>query len=96
MAMITNFEAWFDGIIFETQEEAEDLIDSVQNVTTAGDFATTRDRGGFRVKGPGPDILLLVNEQARLALIAEVKSIHATLPDDLEAGFQRNMDSPKA
>lgn len=73
MAMITDFEAWLDATGLETEEEADDLIVSVQNVGTAGDFVTTKKNGRFFVTGPGVDTLLLVNEPARLALIAEVK-----------------------
>jgi hypothetical protein len=91
MATITDFQIWLDQILLETQEEADDLIDSVANVTAAGDFATTRKHGKYYVEGPGLDILLLVNEKARSAFIAEVYRIGAALPDDLEAGFNRNM-----
>ena len=93
MAMITDFDVWLDAIILETQEEADDLLDSIQNITAAGNFTTTRKKGRFHVEGPGPDMLLLVNEKARSAFIAEVKKIRAVLPDDLEVGFKRNMDN---
>jgi hypothetical protein len=91
MATITDFEIWLDQILLETQEQADDLLDSVENVTTAGDFTTTRRHGRFHVDGPGLDILLLVNQKARSAFIAKVNRIRTILPDDLEAGFDRNM-----
>jgi len=96
MATITNFAAWIDGIILETQEEADDLINSVRNVTTAGDFTTTKKKGMFFVTGPGVDTLPLASEKARSAFIAEVERIRTILPDDLEVGFQRNMGNPHA
>jgi hypothetical protein len=96
MATITDFEAWLDGAHLEEQEEADDLINSVQNVTTAGNFTTTKKKGRYFVDGSHPDILLLVNERARTAFIAEVKKIQTTLPDEDEGAFQRAMDDPKA
>jgi hypothetical protein len=96
MATITDFEAWLGGTPLEEQEDAEDLINSVQNVTTAGNFTTNKKKGRYFVAGSHPDILLLVNEGARTAFIAEVETIQRQLPDDLEAGFQRNMHNPKA
>jgi hypothetical protein len=94
MTMITDFDVWLDAIILETQEEAGDLLDSVRNITEAGNYTTTRRTGRFYVKGPGPDTLLLANEKARTAFIAELERIYVTLLDDLEAGFKRNMDDP--
>jgi hypothetical protein len=97
MAMTTDFDAWLEPIDLQTEEEAGDLILSVTNIQTVDEFTTVMDKKGrFLVTGWTGDTLLLVNEGARQAFIAEVKKIQITLPDEDESAFQLAMDDPKA
>jgi hypothetical protein len=96
MATTTNFEEWLDANIQDTQAEADDLLVSVSNITEEGDFTTKRKGIGFLVKGPSPVDLLLVNEKARQAFIAEVKKMYKALLTDEEAAFRRSVNDPRS
>ena len=73
MATTTEFDAWLDVNDPETEQEKDDLINSVQNVQAVGDFSTTKKGDKLFVKGWVDDTLLLASEKARLAFIARVK-----------------------
>jgi hypothetical protein len=94
MATTTEFDAWLDANDPETAVDKEDLINSVQNAQTVGDHSTTRKGDRFFVKGLADDTLLLASEKARSAFIAQARRIK--VPDDLEEGYQRNMNNPNA
>jgi hypothetical protein len=94
MATTTDFEEWLDTIILDTQAEADDLLYSVGSVTEAGDFITKRKGIGFVVESPGIVKLLLVNEKARQAFIAEVETMYNALQTEEQAAFRRSVDDP--
>src|ERR1035441_2135983 len=94
METTTEFDAWLDVNDPETEMEKENLINSVQNVQTFGDYPTTKNGDKYFVKGWADDTLLLASEKARSAFIARVRLIK--VPDDLEEGYQRNINNPKA
>ena len=89
-----DHEYWLDSINIETQDEKDDLIESIENVCDTGSFNTKRNGNEFFVQGWTDETLLLPTERAKAAFIKRVKQID--VPDDLEEGFHRNMGDPHA
>jgi hypothetical protein len=95
MAVTMDFEDWLDTIDLKTEAEQQDLINSVQNVTDAGEFSTTRIGDRFFVKSwTGDTKLLLSTDNVRLAFVAKVMKVKVL--DDLEEGYQRNMNNTRS
>ena len=88
--MITmDHEHWLNSINIETQDEKDDLIESIVNVCDTCSFNTKREGSKLFVKGWIGEILLLPSEKAKADFLKQVEQVD--VPDDPEEGFHRNM-----
>src|SRR5258708_4631854 len=78
----TDFEHWYEMNEPVNQEDKDDLVQSVENVATVGDYTTQEDNGQLFVSGWSGEKLRLPNQKAKARFLRYVRE--AKVPDDID------------
>jgi hypothetical protein len=90
----TNFETWYQANEPEDQDGKDDLIQSVETVTTVGEYTTEEKDGQLLISGWSDHKLRVANEKAKARFLLYVRE--EKVPDDTELDFQRATEDPRS
>ena len=86
MATTTDIAGWLDHNEPADEQDRHDLLNSVRNVDSSGNYCATKKNGKLAVAGWSEDVLLLVSEKAKAALIREIENLK--FDDDVGQEFR--------
>ncbi len=92
----TDFEAWLRTNEPDTTVEQHDLLNAVRGRTTWGSYSATVKGGHLLVKGWTGEVLKLTNKKAEKAFLREVGELDVDDENDLDEGYHRNIENPRA
>jgi hypothetical protein len=90
----TDIEHWYEMNEPEDQRDKDDLIQSVESMSTVSHYTTEEKNGQLFVSGWGNDKLRLAGDKAKERFLQYVKE--GKVPDDTELDFQRALEDPKS
>ena len=94
MATVTDLDSWLSNNEPNDEEEKDQLIRSLNDISEEGSYRVTSRNGQYFVYGWSDDVLRLYNEEKRLKFIAMVEEVK--VEDELEEGYRRNMENPNS
>jgi hypothetical protein len=90
----TDIEHWLEMNEPEDQQSKDDLVQSVETVSTVGAYTTEKENGQLFVSGWTGDRLRLANDKAKARFLRYVRE--GRVPDDEELDFQRAVEDSKS
>lgn len=78
----------------ESQQDKDDLIQSVETVSTVGHYGTEDKHGQLFVSGWSGEQLRLTDDKAKARFLRYVRE--GKVPDDIDLDFQRAVEDTKS
>ena len=92
----TDFEAWLRTNEPDTELELHDLVNAVSGRTSCGSYSATQRGKHLLIEGWTGELLQLTNKKAEKAFLREVEELDVDDEHDLDEGYWRNIENPRA